>query len=756
MKTLTAFLLVSFTCLSAFGQGQSAPFSLRVDLLQHTEQVYERGLRTDVSLEQASVSGDRFQFCRVNSRYPMLSWVLSGQYQFAYQVLVASNRQLLMRDSADVWNSGRKTDNNSTGVLYDGPALQASTLYYWKVRTWNRNGKASGYSAIQTFSTGKELDDYSLPSYVLVKTREQALKTRSPDDHHTLYDFGKDAFSQVSLSVNAQQTDDTLIVHLGEAVTTDGHVDKHPPGAVRYRMIKVPLQQGQHSYQPAIAPDMRNTKKNAVLMPAETGEVLPFRYVEISHGRYTIDSVSRYVVNSTFDDTATTFISGHKELNKIWDLSKYTIKATSFSGYYVDGDRERIPYEADALINQLSHYASDAAFNMAKRTLDYLIYHPTWPTEWSLQNMLIAWNDYLYSGDLRMAAKLYPDLKAKLLSALAREDGLISTRTGKQTPTFLQSIHYAAFDANAQLKDIVDWPPPKFGGSDIMGETDGFVFADYNAVVNAYYYAGLEAMTKLARAMGNTADVAHYTREAARVRTAFQAAFFDTQTHLVVDGEGIRHSSLHANFFALAFGLVPADKVAGVLSFIHSRGMACSVYGAQFLLDGLYKVNDADYALGLLTSTGKRSWFNMLREGATMTMEAWGQEYKPNQDWGHAWGAAPANCIVRYIAGIQPVTPGFGEVEIRPQPGLIDQIRLKYKTIRGTIEEEIEHTPLSFRLQLTLPGNMTGHIYLPLSMDKVIVKMDGKIVKAAYKGGYYEIRNVPPGKHSFEAYSRGD
>jgi alpha-L-rhamnosidase len=44
-------------------------------------------------------------------------------------------------------------------------------------------------------------------------------------------------------------------------------------------------------------------------------------------------------------------------LNRIWELCRYSIKATTFAGVYVDGDRERIPYEADAYLNQLSHYA---------------------------------------------------------------------------------------------------------------------------------------------------------------------------------------------------------------------------------------------------------------------------------------------------------------------------------------------------------------------------------------------------------------
>ena len=67
----------------------------------------------------------------------------------------------------------------------------------------------------------------------------------------------------------------------------------------------------------------------------------------------------------------------------------------------------------------------------------------------------------------------------------------------------------------------------------------------------------------------------------------------------------------------------------------------------------------------------------MGREGASLTMEAWGQEYKPNQDWCHAWGTAPANYIVRHLAGIQPLTPGFAAIEIKPQPGSVESAALK-------------------------------------------------------------------------------
>src|SRR5690606_29903998 len=131
--------------------------------------------------------------------------------------------------------------------------------------------------------------------------------------------------------------------------------------------------------------DPRNTKPAAVKMPHYIGEVVPFRYLALQGNLKGLSDiqVGRHLVHIPFKMDATIFNSSDSILNQVWELCKYTIEATSFAGYYVDGDRERIPYEADALINQLSHYSVEASYNMAKRTLNYLIYHPTWPTEWS-------------------------------------------------------------------------------------------------------------------------------------------------------------------------------------------------------------------------------------------------------------------------------------------------------------------------------------------------------------------------------------
>ncbi|MGI6302875.1 MAG: hypothetical protein ACOX52_17715 [Verrucomicrobiota bacterium] len=60
---------------------------------------------------------------------------------------------------------------------------------------------------------------------------------------------------------------------------------------------------------------------------------------------------------------------------------------TSFAGIYIDGDRERIPYEGDAYINQLGHYAVDREYAIARRTIEHFMDHPTWPTEWAVAHV---------------------------------------------------------------------------------------------------------------------------------------------------------------------------------------------------------------------------------------------------------------------------------------------------------------------------------------------------------------------------------
>ena len=532
-------------------------------------------------------------------------------------------------------------------------------------------------------------------------------------------------------------------MHLGEAKGADGGVERKPPGNVRYLRATMTLQAGTHDYTVPL------TAKDARRMPPEIGAVMPFRYAEIEGaGVIAPPGQARQVTaHYPFDDSAARFTSSDATLNAVWEMCKYSMKATSFCGVFVDGDRERLPYEADAFINQLGWYATTTDFAVPRYTGEHLLTNTTWPTEWFLHSVLIAWADYLYSGDDASLRLCYDELKPKALVELERPDGLISTVTPKPSPVVLAAIHASG---RPPVSDIVDWPG---------GERDGYQMVPVNTVVNCFHYRALTEMARIADATGHAADAADYRARAQKTAAAINARLFDPTTGLYLDGEGSTHSALHASLFPLAFGLVPPARVPAVVAFLKSRGMACSVYGAQYLMDALYAAGEGDYALYLMLAPGDRSWRYMAADsGATITTEAWAQHYKPNQDWNHAWGAAPANVIPRLLMGITPTEPGFRTLRIRPQPGALTQASLDLPTIRGTVHADFTHPPSpgghssggAFTLHVRLPANTHAEVCVPRgSRGDANVTVDGKPQTGRVDGNFVIISPVGSGAHTF-------
>lgn len=660
---------------------------------------------------------------RVCASRPALGWQLpAGTSQTAYRVLVATEPGLLREGKADVWDSGVRESVQSVGVAFEGAPLKAGTSYWWTVKTWTRAeagstvGRESRWASPMQFVTAT-VQDSCFSHYPLVKTRQKPLRDTRPAALTSVYDFGKDAFAQLTLRVRTAHDGDSITVRLGEAMR-EGRVDSKPQGSVRYAFYVIPLRRGTHDYPLRLRPDRRNTAPGAnesgvdpILMPPSIGEVFPFRYVEVE-GRGQVRAVWRQAVHVPFDEQEAQFHCSDTVLNQVWELCKYSIRATSFAGIYVDGDRERIPYEADALVNQLSHYTTDREYTTARRSIAHLIEHPTWPTEWILITPRMAWLDYLYTADRRMLERYYTDLAAKTLAPLRDERGLISTRTGLVSDSLKRSVHFRG----RTLRDIVDWPQSGAAGieKESAGEADGHEMCEVNTVVNAYHYDALHMMSLVAGALGREADSIRFSRMAAQTARSIDSLLWDSQRGAYTDGLGSQHCSQHSSMFPLAFGMVPQDRVQRVAAYVQSRGMACSVYGAQFLLDALYLAGRDEAALRLMAGKGRRSWYNMLRMGSTITTEAWDNVYKSNLDWNHAWGAAAANVIARRLMGIRPLKPGFEEIAICPQPGGLPHARIVQPSPRGSIGVEWRtRRDGKLNLSVTVPANSTARLTLP-------------------------------------------
>ena len=170
-----------------------------------------------------------------------------------------------------------------------------------------------------------------------------------------------------------------------------------------------------------------------------------------------------------FDDAESDFSCSNDDLNRIWDFCKYSIKATSTFGMFIDGDRERFPYEADSFINQLGWFGSSTRFKIARDTIErFLFFYPTWLTEYNLVLPMLVQDYILYSGDTDCLKEWYEPLKKILHPEMEDTDGLLR--------------------ATDNVKDIIDWPEV---------ERDNYEMGKVNFVPNAFFYGALLTMAQL-------------------------------------------------------------------------------------------------------------------------------------------------------------------------------------------------------------------------------------------------------------------
>ncbi|WP_282122018.1 family 78 glycoside hydrolase catalytic domain [Algibacter mikhailovii] len=113
------------------GSAQVKPYDLKVEYLNNPEGV--------------DVEEPRF-FWKLTSNEP-------GQFQRAYQLLVASSKENLDKNIGDTFDSKKVNSSETIQIIYKGKSLAPASQYYWKVKVWDKDGTPT-WSETATFSTG--------------------------------------------------------------------------------------------------------------------------------------------------------------------------------------------------------------------------------------------------------------------------------------------------------------------------------------------------------------------------------------------------------------------------------------------------------------------------------------------------------------------------------------------------------------------------------------------------------------------------
>lgn len=94
----------------------------------------------------------------IDDLHPRFSWQIQSNeqdlFQTSYVLLIATSPELLNRNIADIWQSGRINTSMNMAV-YSGPALKSHTKYYYRVAISTNKYKNDIYSSIETFETVK-------------------------------------------------------------------------------------------------------------------------------------------------------------------------------------------------------------------------------------------------------------------------------------------------------------------------------------------------------------------------------------------------------------------------------------------------------------------------------------------------------------------------------------------------------------------------------------------------------------------------
>ncbi|MCY3020474.1 MAG: family 78 glycoside hydrolase catalytic domain [Planctomycetota bacterium] len=326
--------------------------------------------------------------------------------------------------------------------------------------------------------------------------------------------------------------------------------------------------------------------------------------------------------------------------NWLWDAAEDTLRACMEDAYLDCPWRERGCYVGDSLVEYHMTRALTADAALARRCL--WLWGVAQRPDGQMQDVVPSWHDavlgdytllwvvllrdyWASTGDKALVRELWPCLKPLFASPL-----WVETESG-------------LWDGSKACVGL-DW-----------GATDQERVGESGAL-NAFRFRAVECATELAAALGKRAEAARYSKEAARVKAAFQTLWDEQRGRFAatrVGGKLIDAPALHANALALAYGLATRNQTPSVLRYV-AEGLEANTklqpghfepYFLYFVLGALY-----DHGMSAVAEQAIRSNYGLMRNGGAWTL--W-EMLSPANSLCHAWSGAPLHFFAERTLGVR-------------------------------------------------------------------------------------------------------
>ncbi|RYD80068.1 MAG: alpha-rhamnosidase [Sphingobacteriales bacterium] len=556
----------------------------------------------------------------------------------------------------------------------------------------DQSGKVSDKSGTTFVSAGSwNLNDPNqLPSQFKLPVKPMAAISRKKNDGGELLDFGRETFGFIK--VHGLKGKGRLSLYYGESPEEASSEEK----CETLDYVDIDLAQ----------------KKDSV-MPLSKA----FRYVNRqTSGNVTVDSISMLYEYAPITERGS-FKSSDAELNKIYDVAKYTFHLNTRE-FFIDGiKRDRWVWSGDAYQSYLMNYYSFFDAPTVKKTLwaqrgkDPVTAHINTIMDYSFYWFLGIYDYYKFTGDQKFVQDIYPRMQSLMtyIDGRKNKDGLLEWMPGDWI--------------------FIDW-------ADKLSK-DGEVSFE-----QLLYARSLETMALCAKLANDIEGAAKYDKQAKELKAKIFDLYWNQNknalVHSRINGKQTDNVTRYANMFGIFFDYFTPQQKLGVKKNVLLNDKVAKIttpYMRFYELEALCAMGEQSYVLKEM----KSYWGGMLKLGATSFWE----EYNPDKKGAehlamygrpfgkslcHAWGASPIYLLGKYYLGVEPTSPGYETYTIRPNLGGLEWMEGKVPTANGDISVYCSKKEIKVS-----SANGTGKLILK-SKTKPVLK--GAVVKEVSKGTY--------------------
>ncbi len=390
------------------------------------------------------------------------------------------------------------------------------------------------------------------------------------------------------------------------------------------------------------------------------------------------------------------FTCDNEDMNILWQKSLRTLYVTMRDNFMDCPDRERAQWWGDVTNEMmLTVYSlAPSSYNLYLKGVNTMLSYID-PETKVLQTVVPIKNDYF-------------ELPCQQLAGVC---GMWVYYKYTGDKAFIESVYRAAIDYlnlwNISESGLVEHRKGSWDWQD-WGDK-----IDIAPLENAWYYYAMKAVKNMAELLEDDITAKDFEVRIKSLYTAYQTLW---------TGEGYKSQESEGyddrgNAVAVLSGLCEKEKYSKVKEILFGTRNS-SPYMEHYVLEALCCMDE--FALAEKRMCERYS--EMIKTDYSTLWENW---TKGDGTSNHAWSGGPLVAMSKHIAGIKPITPGYGKTEIKPQYELHKHISCTVPAIIGDIKFEYELKGDKALINLEYPECTQVLLRIP---QNAVVTANGKAV----------------------------